>query len=1161
VTSSVTNSVRRSVTEKTEEKAARCYCNRTRAAFLAAAVLAIAGFVSQFTGAAHAAQGSEPQLAAHIATHEASSSKSQPPSQPQPKPKVQPQALRRSASSPLSLPLFFEPNQGQTAPQVKFLARGVGYGLFLTADEAVLQLRTSVASARPSASGAQQASSSVIRMHLEGANSSALVSGTSPLPGKSSYFIGNDPSKWQRDIPQFARVEYQSVYPGVDLVYYGDQGQLEYDFRVAPGAEPNHIALSFNGASAHIDSGNSGDLILSTDHGDVRFRAPRIYQPAAAQSRNALGYTEKTIAGSFRQLAGNRIGFTIGAYDHTRELVIDPTLTYSTFLGGSNNEGLVKVAVDSALAIYLVGSTNSADFPVTNGSTLTGTQNLFISKINPLNYGTGTSQLAYSIYLGGSGTDSPAGIAVDSNFSIYVAGSTTSPDFPTTTTNAFQPGPQTGTHGFLTKITATPDIITVPPTLIYNVTYSTYLAGNGADSVTGIAIDATNQNAYVTGDTTSTNGPGNGFPANDLGYQTASNSPGYPQFFASQINTSGIGFSSMLYSTYFGGGNPAGATAVGGGIAVDPTPSNVNMYITGATNMLPSVGAGGQLAFPLLDAWQSCLNQSGITGSCAPESTNNTDAFVAKFNPAQNGVNSLVYSTYLGGSGTDAGLAIAVDASSNTYITGSTNSPDWIGCAGFQCTYLGNQNGGANSNAFISKLGPLSGTTYPQVYFTWLGGSGPDSGQAIAVDSQGGAHVVGDTASPNLLVTNDAFQSQYAGQGDAFVALISTSLTGGAVGDYLSYLGGSKADQGTGVALDIYNATYVAGSTMSSNFPVLPTAYQLTLNGNGTTADAFVSKIGAVSALAMTYTSASPSPNPVPAGAEGTFTFNITNNGPDNATNIVFSAVVPTGTQVAKPSQALVSSGTGNCTGVEQNTISCFIPALAACSTPPTCTSPSAQVQVNVFPSDTNNVQQVSVSALASANGSSTTVSSNQIANVVDFGISASPTNSPVTAGNPAYIQVLFCPLNNQSYSATITPSQSALPSIVTASTPTFNPTSVMLTGSACGSTTLSIATVARPVTQGSLLRRGSFFAAWLPIGGLSLVGLGVGVSRRRRRWLIGAVLGLIMGVIVLQSACGSASSSATTTGGTQAGQYTFTITGSASTGASHQAQAKITVN
>ena len=271
--------------------------NGMKAAFLAVAVLATAGVVFHFSTAVHAAKTGGPGSA-----------------------ELKPAAHKALPSKSLSLPLFFEPNQGQTAPQVKFLAHGAGYGLFLTGDEAVLDLQ------RAPVKG-QAPSGSVIRMKLEGANSSARISGASPLPGKSSYFIGKDPSKWHHDIPQFGRVEYKSVYPGIDLVYYGDQRQLEYDFRVAPAADPSQIALSFTGASVHIESGESGDsadLVLSTANGDVRLHAPRIYQ----QYENV----RKPVAGSFRQIAENKIGFTVADYDHSRELVIDPVLTYSTYL-------------------------------------------------------------------------------------------------------------------------------------------------------------------------------------------------------------------------------------------------------------------------------------------------------------------------------------------------------------------------------------------------------------------------------------------------------------------------------------------------------------------------------------------------------------------------------------------------------------------------------------------------------------------------------------------------------------------------------------------------------------------------------------------------------------------------------------------------------------
>ncbi len=1092
-----------------------------KAAFLAAAVLATAGVGFHFVIPVHAAKASGPKPAVHKAL----------------------------GSKSLSLPLFFEPNQGQTAPQVKFLARGSGYGLFLTADEAVLDLQPVSPSPRTATLSPGHAPSSVIRMHLDGANSAASVSGAEPLPGKSSYFIGNDPAKWHRDIPQFAQVQYKSVYPGVDLVYYGNQRQLEYDFRVAPAADPNQIALSFKGASARIDSGDSGDLILATANGDVRFHAPLVYQWD--------GTVQKSVAGSFRRLADNKIGFTIAAYDHSRELVIDPVLSYSTYLGGSGTEALVKIAVDANQTIYVAGSTNSADFPLNplGNSLLTGTQNIFISKINTTL--TGTAQLVYSIYLGGKQTDSLAGIAVDPAFGIYVAGSTTSPEFPTV--NGL-PATVTGGifHGFLSKLTLSGTA--------YSLTYSTYLAGNGIDAVTGLAVDKSQQNAYVTGVTTSTNASSDNFPANPNGYQTVSNSPGNPQFFASEINTGNSGSLSMIYSTYFGGGNPAGATAIGGGIAVDTTQSNVNMYFTGTTNMLPgAIGVG----FPLFNAQQSCLDEAAKT-ACTLTNPTSTDAFVAKINPSHPGSNP-VYSTYLGGSGPDTGVAIAVDSSSNAYVIGSTFSTDFIpssliGASFQQCLNNTTYNAAntppcpvsAAEDAFIAKIGNQTGTNnvFPLTYATYLGGSSDDSGQDIKVDSVQGAHVVGSTSSSDFPTTTNTLQQLYGGGGDAFVASIGTTLSRVGVGDFSTYLGGSQLDQGTGIAIDIYGATYVAGTTLSSQsssipFPITLTAYQGQLNAGSQ--DAFVSQIGAFSKLNLTPHSTSPSPNPVPAGTQVAFTFDITNGGPDNASNVIFTAVVPS-TGLASTPSAKVTSGSGSCVPITGVTIVCSIPTLAD--------GAIGSVEVDVTPAISANNKTVQVSASVSANNGLIQKTLSQSVPVVDFSITASTSTPTINAGDTATFQVKFCPTDTQNgYSATITPSQTTSPSMVTATTPTFNPTPVTLSGSGCGTTTLSVATVARPVTIGSIVRRGSFYAAWLPIAGLSLVGLGIGAGRKRRRWLAGAVLGLIAGMMLLQLGCGSSSSGTTIGGGTQAATYHITITGSAGTGASHNIPVTLTVD
>ncbi len=1144
-----------------------------KAALLAIVVLTMAGTALHFAGAGSngLAKASGPNSAAHSA----------------------------HSSTSLSLPLFFEPNQGQTDSRVKFLARGAGYGLFLTGDEAVLSLQqTSRVETRLAASkaGTQKPTASVIRMRLDGTNSTTNIHGTQPLPGKSNYFIGNDPSKWHRGIPQFGGVEYQSVYPGIDLVYYGNQQQLEYDFRVAPGADPNQIALTFKGASAHLDS---GDLVLSTAGGDVRFRAPHIYQPGtvveSAKTEGAnTGRNEKAIAGSFRQLAGNRIGFTVGPYDHSRELVIDPILSYSTFLGGGGevcptagatpDQGCPQVAVDASNNIYVAGSTQSAAFPVTAGALQSSlapgaTQNIFIAVINTS--ATGLSQLLFATYLGGEGIDSLAGIGVDPipsfpTINIYVAGTTTSTNFPITSSNAFQQSAAFGpnqTHGFLSTINVAPG----SSGNTFTLKYSTFLAGNASNSnttendvVTGLAVDSS-FNAYVTGTTTSTDVI-TGFPSTPNAFQICPFEPaqaggnpcpvttGPPQFFASKINTAGSGTASMLYSTYFGGGytdDPKNVVVTGGGIAVDPSANNanntnVNMYFTGTTNMPGGTGPNGEFGFPLFNSWQSCLNQSGVISGCV--ASTNTDAILVKLNPNLNQPNAPpVYSTYLGGSGTDNGIAVGVDTSSNAYVTGSTASNDWACNTGNTCilgpyqSYTGTN---GHTNAYIAKVGNEGNVLFPLNFFTYIGGSGPDSGQAIAVDSIGTAHVAGSTQSADLPVVNPLQPptSSYNGgvyglNGDAFVALISTTPTssGPFPGDYLSYLGGSGLDQGTGIALDVFDNAYVAGTTASSNFPTANA-----LQGYNAPQNAFVSVLGATSKLVVSSGNGSPSPSPLPAGTQGTFTFNITNNGPDPASDVIFQANVPISGLASLPT-ASVSSGAGSCSQALGSTLVCTIGTLAV--------SAVAQVQVFVTPQSpaVGLAPQISVSGQAIANGTDVSNTWGQSAFITDFAIIASPSSQTVQNGQLATFNVAVSADYALGYNATVSLTQSSSPPMVTSPAPTFIINPVTVAGTTAAQTQLNIQTVARPVTTGGLFRRTSFYAAWLPIGGLSLIGLGVGASRKRRLVLAGIALGLVGGLLLLQPACGSSSNPTTTTGGTAAGQYTITITGSASTGASHQ--------
>ena len=351
------------------------------------------------------------------------------------------------------LPLIFEPNRGQTDASVRFLARGSGYGLYLTPNQAVLAFQAATDSQHPARA--------VVSMKLVGAATAVEPAGDLQLPGKSNYFIGNDPAQWHRDIPQFARVRYRKVYPGVDLVYYGNQGHLEYDFEVAPGSDPAQVAMEFQGSrNPKIDA--TGDLVMAVGGSQVRLQAPRVYQK--------FGVEERSVAGRF-ELRGQEVGFKLGAYDRSQTLIIDPTLTYSTYLGGSGNEacsviapitvvgisaptpGCPAIAVDAASNAYVAGSTTSTDFPNTAGEYQPAlgagaTANAFIAKFSP------AGSLLFSTYLGGSGTDYSAGIAVDDGFDVIVAGTTSSGNFPTEGSNAaFQATPLSGgKHVFLSKL-------------------------------------------------------------------------------------------------------------------------------------------------------------------------------------------------------------------------------------------------------------------------------------------------------------------------------------------------------------------------------------------------------------------------------------------------------------------------------------------------------------------------------------------------------------------------------------------------------------------------------------------------------------------------------------------------------------------------------------
>jgi hypothetical protein len=772
----------------------------------------------------------------------------------------------RARSLFAGLPLIFEPNQGQgnldaADARAKFVTRGPNYSLFLGSEGAILSLASQQRSKDAGKHEVSQTRVDSLQMRLAGANRNADITGADRLPGKSNYFLGNDPAKWRTGVPQFARVRYENVYPGINLVFYGNQGCLEYDFQVAPGSDPGQAELEFNGAKKLELRDGALVVRIQGEGGSVQLAAPRVYQEIAGR--------QEPVEGSFVLRGANRAGFAIGSYDRTRELVIDPVLTFSTYFGGSGDERSTSVAVDGSFNIYLAGSTRSPNLPAVGvyqtALAAGATQNVYVAKIAPP-LGSTAASLDYVTYLGGDGIDYPVGISVDGRGDPFVAGTTSSTNFPVTKTNAYQASPEsTGTHAFVTE-------------LLFDASaplYSSYLSGNGTDIASGMTIDASGY-IYVTGTTTSSDVPSTGdqFPASTLPQGLAFQS--FPraslQFFVTKVNTNASGRGSIAYSTYFGGGTfgPPGATlpiALGGGIAVDTTG---NVYFTGTTNFIYAGCSGCSTTdFPILNAYQPCLDQSPPSTITNPPTcstttaTNEPDAFVAKLNlnPNASQGQQLVWSTYLGGTGADAGNGIALDTgAANVYVVGTTNSTDigrsasgLITTAAYQpcldqpgvaaglCTPPANP---AN-DAFVARLSnptPTIGTTVTNValnYFSYLGGGGNEAGLAIVVDSSAGAVVTGWTQSTlpipfPVSPASNPIQSALTGFQDAFMARLNTNAVVGqtATASWANYFGGDKSDgptvftEGTGVALDVNQNAYFAGDTNSLTLQVqkpLPT--------------------------------------------------------------------------------------------------------------------------------------------------------------------------------------------------------------------------------------------------------------------------------------------------------------------------------------------------
>ncbi len=646
------------------------------------------------------------------------------------------------------LPLSFETNIGQVDPSVKFISHGFDYNLLLTNNKAIL------------VSNHKQDTN--LSLEFVGANNEVKVAGNNQLLTKTNYLLGQDNSKWQKEITNYGQVAYQQIYPGVDLIFYGNKKNLEYDLIVAPSINPSFIQLKFEGLQEPIKVNEQGDLLLVTESGIVRQHKPLIYQEIAG---NKL-----PISGSYNINEANLVSFSVGDYDQSQPLIIDPEISYATYIGGSLTDQANAVAIDAAGNAYIVGSTSSTNFPVASALQRNfggGPFDVFVAKINPA----GTN-LVYATYFGGSSIDQGFDIAVDSSGSAYITGLTISSNFPNQ--NALQTVKGGGTFdAFVTKLNPAGN----------NLVYSTYLGGNDDDQAFSLAVNSTG-NVFITGSTSSRNFPG-----------TQNSSLGGPSDgFVTQLNAQG---NQIVYSRFLGGSDEDECSS----IVVDSTN---NAYITGDTfssnfptlMAIQSTLSGGQDAFLTkltptgtmlystyfggsgndegTDVAVDTDNNAYLTGTTS--STNllvkgalqrnlagGVDAFITKFDPT--GAN-LVYSTYLGGKLDDTVSAINVDSVGSAYITGATFSTDFPTAKPIQ-----DKNKGI-SDVFVSVL-DSTGSNF--VYSTYLGGRAQDASLAMAIDKNGTVYVTGSSISSDFPTTN-AFQRASGGNSDAFLVKITNDV-------------------------------------------------------------------------------------------------------------------------------------------------------------------------------------------------------------------------------------------------------------------------------------------------------------------------------------------------------------------------------------------------
>jgi len=644
-----------------------------------------------------------------------------------------------------NLPVYFEPNLGQAPRTVRFISPGL---LISPAEVTFL-------------------SDGGVRMVLEGGNPDAVIEGAEPLPGVSNYFLGNNAKDWKPNVPHYGRILVKQVYPGIDLVYYGNGTKLEFDFIVAPGADPRVIRLRFPGAQPAIDA--AGELVVRDGSDPIRLRKPDLYQQVAG--------VRKPVGGRFFLDGRKRVRFAVETYDKSIPLVIDPVLSYATLLAASVASG-TGVSVDPAGNIYLAGNTTSA-FLTINAfqSTLTGGRAAFVAKFNPA----GTTLLYATFLAGGLGGNGnvpetiATSISADAAGSAYVVGYTNTTNFPVTP-GTIQPLNRGLFDLFVTKLNATGSAVI----------YSTYLGGSEDEGdfvgIPSIAVDSTGS-AYVAAGTTSVN-----LPVTPASFQPRF-AGGVSDGFVAKLDPLG---SRLMFCSYLGGPGDDVAHAVSFDLAG-------NAYIAGSTSSASFPNNG--------DSFQSRYGGGA------------SDAYVVKMDPSGS---RLIYSTFLGGSGADTAFGLTVDSSGNAFIVGGTSSINFpVSAAAFRREAAG-------IDGFVAKLNPAGNQL---AYSTYLGGSLDDYASDVAVDSLGFASIVGYTRSKDFPVTADAFQSGLSlvrrGGGSTPGAAFLTRLSpDGTALAYSTYYGGSREEEATAVALDDAGNAYVTGSASSINVPRTTSTYE-----------------------------------------------------------------------------------------------------------------------------------------------------------------------------------------------------------------------------------------------------------------------------------------------------------------------------------------------